>query len=49
LRKVGGKTLEPSIAEFTSLIPDVKTGDNVVVSGIKSGSTVTAKHVLDGR
>ena len=27
LRKVGGKTMEPSIAEFTSLIPDVKTGD----------------------
>ena len=27
----------------------VKTGDNVLVSGIKSGSTVTAKHVLDGR
>ena len=30
-------------------ISDVKTGDNVLVSGIKSGSTVTAKHVLDGR
>jgi hypothetical protein len=30
-------------------IADVKTGDNVLVSGIKSGSTVTAKHVLDGR
>jgi len=29
LRKVGGKTLEPSIAEFTSLIPDVKTGDTM--------------------
>ena len=28
---------------------DVKPGDNVLVSGIKSGSTVTAKHVLDGR
>ena len=27
LRKVGGK--EPSIAEFTSLIPDVKTGDTM--------------------
>ena len=27
LRKVGGKTMEPSIAEFTALIPDVKTGD----------------------
>ena len=27
LRKVGGKTMEPSIAQFTSLIPDVKTGD----------------------
>ena len=30
-------------------ISDVKPGDNVLVSGIKSGSTVTAKHVLDGR
>lgn len=30
-------------------ISDVKTGDNVLVSGVKSGSTVTAKHVLDGR
>jgi hypothetical protein len=30
-------------------IADVKTGDNVLVSGVKSGSTVTAKHVLDGR
>jgi len=29
LRKVGGKTMEPSIAEFTSLIPDVKTGDTM--------------------
>jgi Chalcone isomerase-like len=29
LRKVGGKTLEASIAEFTSLIPDVKTGDTM--------------------
>jgi Domain of unknown function (DUF5666) len=29
-------------------ISDVKSGDNVLVSGIKSGSTVTAKHVLDG-
>jgi hypothetical protein len=32
-----------------STISDVKTGDNVLVSGVKSGSTVTAKHVLDGR
>ena len=30
-------------------IGDVKTGDNVLVSGIKTGSTVAAKHVLDGR
>ena len=29
LRKVGGTTLEPSIAEFTSLIPDVKNGDTM--------------------
>ena len=29
LRKVGGKTMDPSIAEFTSLIPDVKTGDTM--------------------
>jgi hypothetical protein len=29
LRKVGGKTLEPSIAEFSALIPDVKTGDTM--------------------
>jgi len=29
LRKVGGKTLEPSIAQFTSLIPDVKHGDTM--------------------
>jgi hypothetical protein len=29
LRKVGGKTLEHSIAEFTGLIPDVKTGDTM--------------------
>ena len=29
LRKVGGTTLEPSIAEFTALIPDVKHGDTM--------------------
>ena len=29
LRKVRGKATEHSIAEFTSLIPDVKTGDNM--------------------
>ena len=29
LRKVGGKTMEPSIAQFTSFIPDVKTGDTM--------------------
>jgi len=29
LRKVGGKTLEASIAEFTSIIPDVKHGDTM--------------------
>ena len=29
LHKVGGKALEPSIAEFTSLIPDVKSGDTM--------------------
>jgi hypothetical protein len=29
LRKVGGKPTEQSIAEFTSLIPDVKTGDTM--------------------
>ena len=29
LRKVGGKTMGPSIAQFTSLIPDVKTGDTM--------------------
>jgi hypothetical protein len=29
LRKVGGKALEPSIAEFTSLVPDVKPGDTM--------------------
>ncbi len=29
LRKVGGKPLEPSIAEFSALIPDVKTGDTM--------------------
>jgi hypothetical protein len=29
LRKVGGKSMEPSITEFTSLIPDVKTGDTM--------------------
>jgi hypothetical protein len=27
LRKVGGKGLEPSIAQFTSLLPDLKTGN----------------------
>ena len=29
LRKVGGKNMEHSIAQFTSLIPDVKTGDTM--------------------
>jgi len=29
LRKVGGKPLEPSIGEFSALIPDVKTGDTM--------------------
>jgi hypothetical protein len=29
LRKVGGKPTEHSIAEFASLIPDVKTGDTM--------------------
>jgi len=29
LREVRGKTLEPSIAQFTSLIPDVKHGDTM--------------------
>jgi hypothetical protein len=29
LRKVGGAALEPSIAEFTALIPDVKSGDTM--------------------
>ena len=29
LRKVGGKSMEPAISQFTSLIPDVKTGDTL--------------------
>jgi hypothetical protein len=28
-------------------IGDVKTGDHVLVAGVKSGSTLTANHVLD--
>jgi hypothetical protein len=27
VREVGGKAMEPAIAEFTALVPDVKTGD----------------------
>ena len=29
LRKVGGKSMEPSITQFTSLIQDVRTGDTM--------------------
>jgi len=29
LRKVGGKSMEHAITQFTSLIPDVKTGDTM--------------------
>lgn len=29
LRKAGGKTIEPSIAKFASLLPDVKNGDTM--------------------
>jgi hypothetical protein len=32
----------------SSTIANVKTGDTVLVSGTKSGATLTANHVLDG-
>jgi len=42
LRKVGGKTMEPSITEFTSLIPDVKTGDTMSFTWLPSVSLEVA-------
>ena len=44
LRKVGGKTMEPSITEFTSLIPDVKTGDTMSFTWRPGVSLEVAMH-----
>jgi hypothetical protein len=45
IRKAGGKSIEPSIARFASLLPDVKTGDVLSFTWRPAGGLETA---LDG-
>jgi len=53
LRKVGGKSMEPSITQFTSLIQDVRTGDTMSFTwrpgaGLEVAMNGTARGTVPG-